>query len=418
MVTAAAAVLPPVEPDERLAAVVLSHWTWAELLEAARNRYPRLARLVLPGGRELYLLTHPDTVLEVMQQGSRFAAKYFPPQLDDILGDSLSAISGPAHIQSRRVVQPLFGPAPVADAGETIWRTVREHVGSWPEGEPFDLSFRLSQVTLDVFGRVMCGADLADRAGELRDFLRDRSSASGARLPAAVDALIAAHRDHPRDGDLVDRLLAAQDVATGLSAAQVSDEVRGFVFAASEPPRVSLTWLWFLVGSRPAVLGRLREETAGGPASAPSPYARACYAESLRLYPASWRQERVLTADMSVDGRSVPAGSRVMAAQLLTHRDRRFWDRPLEFWPERWLDASGQFDPAAPGQPKGAWFPFGFGNRRCVGESLAWAQADAVIAETVATWDLRLVDASAVEPILRGSYRPRGGLPVVLRRLR
>ena len=52
----------------------------------------------------------------------------------------------------------------------------------------------------------------------------------------------------------------------------------------------------------------------------------------------------------------------------------------------------GGFDPTAPGQPRGAYLPFGAGNRICIGESFAWAEAVLILATLARRW------APATEP--------------------
>ena len=86
-------------------------------------------------------------------------------------------------------------------------------------------------------------------------------------------------------------------------------------------------------------------------------------AETMRLRPPAWLMGRRLTADVDVDGWHLPAGSLAVASQWVLHRDERFWPQARQFRPVRWLDADGHFDEHAPGQPRGAWFPFGLGHR-------------------------------------------------------
>ena len=84
-------------------------------------------------------------------------------------------------------------------------------------------------------------------------------------------------------------------------------------------------------------------------------------------------------------------------SQFAVHRDARFWRRPEpeRFDPERWLD------PAAARVPRGAFFPFGDGPRRCIGEHFARAEAGIVMATLARTWSLARVTHS------RSSWRRR-----------
>ena len=91
-------------------------------------------------------------------------------------------------------------------------------------------------------------------------------------------------------------------------------------------------------------------------------------------------------------------------SQFAVHRDARFWPAPSAFDPERWLA------PSAEPVPRGAFFPFGDGPRRCIGEHFARAEAGIVMATLARTWSLDRVSHEPVELEAKVTLRPRGGL--------
>jgi cytochrome P450 len=80
----------------------------------------------------------------------------------------------------------------------------------------------------------------------------------------------------------------------------------------------------------------------------------------------------------------------MIASQLVTHRNPRYWQQPDDFRPERWSNG----ETAA--LPKGAYYPFGGGNRICIGESFAWTEAVLLLATIARRVRFRLVDGSPV----------------------
>jgi cytochrome P450 len=88
--------------------------------------------------------------------------------------------------------------------------------------------------------------------------------------------------------------------------------------------------------------------------------------------------------------------------QWALHRDRRYFDRPERFDPDRWASA----DPGA----SPAYFPFGAGPQACIGGQMALAEAQLVLAAVVARFDVA-IDPPALDDLRpAGVLQPRGGL--------
>ena len=99
----------------------------------------------------------------------------------------------------------------------------------------------------------------------------------------------------------------------------------------------------------------------------------------------------------------MPAGSLILMSQWIMHRDARYWPEPERFDPGRWLP-----EPAS--RPRFVYFPFGGGNRVCVGESFAWTEAILVLATIAQRWRLRIDAAHPVEPHPLITLRTRYGV--------
>jgi cytochrome P450 len=137
-------------------------------------------------------------------------------------------------------------------------------------------------------------------------------------------------------------------------------------------------------------------------------YARWIFAEALRLYPAAIAVPRQAQKSVVLGGYTAPKGTLVMVATWCAQRDARWWERPLEFRPDRW-------DPALPSdRPKFAYFPFGGGARMCIGEEFAWTEGTLVLATLGQRWRAKEVPGREVRPEALFTVRPRGGLPIVV----
>jgi cytochrome P450 len=181
--------------------------------------------------------------------------------------------------------------------------------------------------------------------------------------------------------------------------------------AGHETTANALSWTWVLLARDPDVEQRCHAELDrvlhGRAPSAEDvarlPYTRAIVAESLRLYPPAWTLGRRAIQDYHWAGHDIPKGSLVLMSQWIVHRDARFWPEPDRFMPERWQAEAND-------RPRFAYFPFGGGNRVCVGETFAWTEAIIVLATIAGRWRLRLDPDHAIEPLPLITLRTRHGV--------
>jgi cytochrome P450 len=204
-----------------------------------------------------------------------------------------------------------------------------------------------------------------------------------------------------------------------LDEREVRDEALTLLLAGHETTAVALTWTWYLLAENPGAEAELHAELdrvlAGRAATADDldqlPVARATFLESMRLYPPAWTIGRRALADCEIAGYLVPAGAGVYMCQYLVHRDPRFFPRPELFAPGRWLDPA-----AVAARPRFAYFPFGGGARRCIGDGFAELEGVLALATLAARWRLRRVPGHPVAPEPLITLRPRHGMRMTLER--
>jgi cytochrome P450 len=123
--------------------------------------------------------------------------------------------------------------------------------------------------------------------------------------------------------------------------------------------------------------------------------------EVIRLYPPGLAALRVLAEEREIGGHRLPAGTGVMVAIPLVHRDPRSFPDPLRLEPGRF---AGTDRPAA-------FMPFGDGPRRCPGEDLARLELDVVVPAVLDRVELRLPPRRE-RPVQRATVLPpnRSGL--------
>jgi len=137
-------------------------------------------------------------------------------------------------------------------------------------------------------------------------------------------------------------------------------------------------------------------------------YTQNVFKEALRLYPPAWAVARQVKEDYEVGGYVIPAGADIFMSQYVVHRDPRLYREPQRFIPERWSSEETKE------LPRFAYFPFGGGTRRCIGEPFAWMEGVILIATIASKWKMRLVPHQKIVPQALITIRPKNGMNMIL----
>ena len=417
------------------------------------------------GKLRMTLVNDPEAIREVLvTRNDSFTKSPALRNAKVTLGEGLLTSEGDFHRRQRRLSQPAFHPQRVAAYADAMARFADEMTASWQDGQTIDVHEAMMEVTLRVVAKTLFDAELAsdiDEIGTAMDVLVKMFSRATHpfgrllnKLPlpsnfrflkslslvhGIIDRFVRQHREAGVDrGDLLSMLMRARDAGgevttdqgvgagsgggaeagEGMTDKQLRDEIFTLFTAGHETTANALTFTWYLLGRHPEAEADLHEEidrVLGGRAPVADdverlPYTRAVLSESMRLYPPAWIVTRQAKHDVEVGGRRVPAGGVVMMSQWVTHHDARWWPRPDEFDPSRWLA-----DPQ-PDRPRYAYFPFGGGARSCIGEFFARMEAAIIIAAVARAWSFELADPRepALQPTI--TLRPRNPLLAVVRK--
>ena len=107
--------------------------------------------------------------------------------------------------------------------------------------------------------------------------------------------------------------------------------------------------------------------------------------ETLRLYAIISNVTRrcTTTTHIKENGVTFPAGSDVLIPMFLINRDPELWEDPSKFKPERYEGSTGFFTNA-----KNGFFPFGYGSRTCIGNTLSQMESAVFICHLVQKYEI------------------------------
>lgn len=381
----------------------------------------------------VFLLNRPGDVEEaLLEKGRQLTRSGGPRRLARLLGDGLLRSQGEKHLRQRRLTQPAFHPKWLASYGACMAEEAARRFARARAGAVRDLHRDMTALTLAVVARTFFSMDWSARVDGIgRDvsiairslppakrrlpewWRRRRFERACGRLDEVVHGVIRERRARPLEAsDLLDVLAGARDEdgdGSGMTDEQLRDELMTLIIAGHETTASALTWAGYLLAADPAAQERVRDEVAAGKGSLDPtrlPYSRGVFAEALRLYPPAWILFRRALEDVEVGGVPIARGAHLALSPYTMGRDARLFPEPERFQPERWLPGNESR------VPKGAFFAFGLGNRRCVGESFAWAEGTIVTAALCRDWEIERASARPIPAHPLFTLRPKRGMPI------
>jgi cytochrome P450 len=419
--------------------------------QQAMETHGDIVRLVAgPPGRRvvLHALFAPEHARQVLA-GTRGHTKQLPlyREIAAALGDGLLTSDGDDWQRQRRIVQPLFTRQRIAGYATVMAEEATRLLEGWAaaaaSGRPVELHRQVTGYTMRVLGRLLLGSDLDAAIAEvatafpvINQHIRHRvlaplrpprswptpanrrATRARQRLDQVVEGILQQRRGQaPGADDLLDRLLAAHDPATGqgLDDAELRAQVLLFLLAGHETTATALTFTLYLLGRHPDAQRRVRDEARGvlgdrvptAKDAARLAYTTRVVKEAMRLYPPAYGIGRRTSHDEVIGGYLLPAGSAVIVSTWVLHRHPRHWDHPSVFDPDR-------FTPEREAaRHRYAYLPFGAGPRACIGGSFALLEAVLATASIVRAY--RLTTLPDPIPLAAGiTLRPAASVPCTL----
>jgi cytochrome P450 len=393
------------------------------------------------GWRHAFLLNHPDLVQEfLVVHSSKHLRGPVMQRGRAVMGNGLLTSEEPLHATQRRLIQPAFHRDRIAQHAQVMGEYSRKACARWRDGETIDLRKEMMGLTLDILGKTLFNQRIEEDAGEIAEAVTELMSLVDLvfvpfsqhlmRLPLPgmrrlkrvrerFDRLIyGLIEDRMRSGtdgdDLLSMLLQHQlsEGNRGQAIRQVRDECLTILLAGHETVANALTCSLYLVAQHPEHADRIRTEVdhfSGLKDLQAADYehlgfTRCVFLESMRLYPPVWILGRALSQSCSIGPYSAPRNSIVFASQYLLQRDARFFSEPDAFHPDRFLGKGKE--------RQSAYFPFGMGPRRCIGEGFALMEGVLVLATILRRWQVELLPETKLELDPKITLRPK--LPVLV----
>lgn len=396
------------------------------------------------GPLTVHLLCHPDHIGHVFSHASRYDKNTFASdQIRHVTGQALLVTNGPRWQEQRRMIQPAFNPARLADFVPRLVARTQRMLDHWEQahegGRTLDIASQMMRLTFGIVEDVLFSTDSGAEVGPIEQAtltalahvyrrieqpLRPplwfpspgnrRFASAMTTLRRRVDQIIAEHQQPGRPhADLLSDLIAA-----GMAPADLRAQTITLLLAGHDTTALGLTWFWHLLSQHPQVARQVHEEAdavLGDQPPTPQRLEQLTFTamalrEAWRLYTPIWAIVRRVVEDDVVGGYRLSRGTRLVISPYVTHRHPAFWSDAERFDPLR-------FEPAkVKAMHPFAYIPFGGGPRFCVGQSLARLESLVIAAMVARRFGLQTAAGhqATMDPGI--TLRCRGGLPMTLRR--
>jgi cytochrome P450 len=411
--------------------LLLSHYEEHGPIFSMRLLHTRVVFMLGPEANHFVTVAHPENF---HWRESSFG------DLIPLLGDGLLTIDDDYHDRARAIMMPAFHREQVTSMIDSMAAESEGAIAALRPGEVVDLYDWMRNLAMRIAMRALLGLD-PDGAGKgaaaaehferalgfygidypLR-LLRGPGSpwrklvSSRQVLDEIVFAEIARRRAAPDPGsrDILSLLLAARgEAGEAFTDREVRDQVMTLMFAGHDTSTSTLTFMMHELARHPDVVAQLCEEQGRVLAgAAPTvdqleremPYLDMVLDEVLRLYPPAWIGPRRAVREFEFGGYTVPHEAYVNYCSWASHRIPEFFPEPEAFIPERFTRERKA------ALPRGAYVPFGGGQRICIGKR--FGQTEVKLVATMLLQRLRLDALPGRTMTVRQmpTLSPKGGL--------
>jgi cytochrome P450 len=401
-------------------------------------------RFYFGGVKEAIVTINPVVIQHVLKTNSEnyYKSHIQKKRMGHFLGKGLLTTEGEAWKTQRRLIQTGFERKQLEVLSSIMQDSLADSLRDFDRQAgigPVDIYPLMMKITFGMVGRSLFGARLQEKdidlislaistvqefmvrqtiqpylnpwfavSGELRKHWELRTRAFG-----VLDEYLQRRRKEVPGHDLLQILMDARySDGQGMPDDLILSESMQLLVAGHETSSNGLSWLLYLLSSRPDCVERIRQEfdsVLGDKALSYSDVSKFEFTtqvinEALRLYPPFWMVDREALADDRAGDVNIPRGATVVVFVYGAHHSPQYWDNPESFDEERFAKKNDKRHTPF------AHLPFGAGPRGCIGGNYAMLQILMILSVLLRKYDFSLVPGQTIEARPMVILRPEHGI--------
>jgi len=401
-------------------------------------------RFYFGGVKEAMVTTNPVVIQHVLKTNSEnyYKSEIQKKRMGHFLGKGLLTTEGEPWRTQRRLIQTGFERKQLEVLSSIMQDSLADSLQDFDRQArigPVDIYPLMMKITFAMVGRSLFGARLKEEdinlvslaistvqefmvrqtiqpylnpwfavSGELRRHWEMRSRAFG-----VLDEYLQRRRKEAPGHDLLQILMDARySDGEGMPDELILSESMQLLVAGHETSSNALSWVLYLLSSRPDCVDEIRQEFDSVLGEKPLSFSDVpkfefttrVILEALRLYPPFWMVDRMALADDRAGDVAIPRGSTVVVFIYGAHHSPQCWENPETFDPERFTKANEKLHTPF------SHLPFGAGPRGCIGGNYAMLQILMILSVLLKKYDFRLVPGQTIAARPMVILRPEHGI--------
>ncbi|MEM8593685.1 MAG: cytochrome P450 [Pseudomonadota bacterium] len=429
-----------------------------------KNSYNlKLGEVNLPR-TDMFVVGEPNLVTDVFRNKDKLYPKSYQLMklLEPLMGNSVFTSNGDEWEGQRSMLKNAFGHThlkraygDMLSASNELINIVKKKAAETPE---FNIEHYMTHVAADIIYRTMFSESLSEadskkvfdafhgfqksaqkafilRLYGLPSFFNKRSAKKqaerirdtfGTYIQPRYEAFQALSDDEKEayvEKNILDSLLTAKHPTTQqrFTLQEVIDQMGVFFIAGHETTASALSWALYMIAKSPELQESLHQEAKAildHKEIAPEDIKTLktfdlVFKETLRLYPPVGFFLREAGCDMSLRSKHIKQGSVVVVSPWLIQRSDNHWKNPHEFDAKRFDTNDSAAQARCPMHDKSheqAYFPFGKGERICMGAAFAHQESMLVLSKFLYHFKLEPSNSHQPDVVSRVTTRPKNGI--------
>jgi cytochrome P450 len=318
--------------------------------------------------------------------------------LGKYLGNGLLTNNGKDWLKQRRLIQPGFSKAKIANLVSIMEEEIDKSFQAFKPEQEVDLYDFFHTLAFNIVAKTLFSSDIdEDKVKELGKIITEvqevfakevrlpfysqilkmfgvirKTIAKSNRSKAIIQSVLDKRRSSGEEkNDLLDMLIQTryEDTQLPMSDEQLVDEMLILFSAGHETTANALSFIFFEISQHPEAEKKLKKEIAEEGENIftteslmKKSFTSNIIKEAMRLHSPAWAIDRQALENDSFKEYSWPKDTLIILYITGLHRNPKYWKDPNSFIPERFDDENAK---------NFAYYPFGAGPRLCIGEHFA-----------------------------------------------